>query len=88
MARNPTCILLLLALAGCVASGGYQQVKSEGPCPWTQQQRQVACENALQALWDWDAEYCAYCEEDDAVGDREFESAGGVCRTYLPCDNN
>jgi hypothetical protein len=87
MARNLICILFLFTLAGCVANRGYQQVEQEGPCPWTQDQRQVAWENALQALWDWDAEYYAYCEEDDAVGNREFEIAGGVCRTYLPCTN-
>ena len=87
MSRNLTCILFLFVLAGCVANGGYQQEKPEGPCPWTQEQRQVAWENALQALWDWDAEYYAYCEESDVVDDRVFEIAGGVCRTYLPCAN-
>lgn len=88
MSRITICILPLLALAGCVASGAYQQAKPEGPCPWTQEQRQVAWESALQALWDWDAEYYAYCEENDAVGNRVFEIAGGVCRTYLACANS
>lgn len=84
---NRTSAVILLALAGCATNNGYQLAKSEGPCPWTQVQRQVAWENALQALWDWDAENYPYCEEDDLVGDRKFEKVGGVCRTFLACAN-
>jgi hypothetical protein len=84
---NPTAVVILLTLAGCATSSGYQLAKSEGPCPWTQEQRQVAWENALQALWDWDAENYPYCEESDLVGDRKFEKVGDVCRTFLSCAN-
>ena len=61
-------------------------VRIEGPCNFTQKQRNIAWNNVTKAIEEQYPEVLPYCETDITPTTKTFIVVDGICRARFQCD--